>query len=661
MLIWDGAERLLWEYLNPASVFGESPSHLSKKHQERARHCIEPRVAHFLRAFTNQIHSRLLIISRVPFADLERGLVAERELEGLDPDAAVQFLRQRGVRGSEFQLKRKESDYAFHPLSLSNLAASVTGDYESHGSINLAPRFDPGIPMYKRRRHVLKIAFDKRTPLLKELLSRIAALRGVICIDVINHLTGDMDRAATQHIGPSLTELSRHGLIRASDNVFDMHPLVRGYAYKRLKEKSKVHDSLSKYHRSVQQTLKRRDATQRDWVEDATNFFYHTVRAGRHMEAVRFFKAQNDDPKVRNLNHVLYYELCDYLTFIQLLSELFPCGLESAPAVDESWISPVCNDIALAYVKIGEPYRADTLLKSGVTFARKVRRRYASDPGYLSAVNAQLALCLESLADVRMRLGKLSVAYRNVTESFETYYSSNRERDIAYAARVLGSLLTVLGRHKQFDKFVGDVRNISTAASPGESFYDALFAEEFLSRDDPNTARRYVNSAKNRSDESAKWLPWFQVWMDCIEGEVVLGLGEIDTAKGHFEPTYKRARSLSLFELELRSILDLGRVLLSKSSYAREGDAEKLRGEAEALALQALDDAKRSGFVLIQADVHNFLAELALSKHDRKAAEKNADLARILSSCGLKRPNRSSFYYARGYREAMRHLASLGV
>lgn len=662
LLIWDGAERLLWEYSGSSSVLEDSPRRVPREYVSRGRMCIDPHVARFVLGLTRQIHSKLLILSRVPFADLEGHPAVQIELEGLEPDTSVAFLRKRGVRGPDGLLRKRARDYEFHALSLSNLAAAVIEDYESTGNIADAPSFDPGIPKDRRRRHVLRVAFQKRSPALRQLLSRLATVRGLIRKDVVEYLTQDLRALDNASIGRAINELIRHGLLRRAGtaSALDMHPLVRGYAYKRLSGKRKdIHERLSHYYRLSRETLRPHDPLENDWVAAAVEFFYHTARTGRFQNAMEFFK-KDEDSEARNLNHILFYELCDLPSFVDLLTEMFPGGVQSQPVVDEDWKVTVLNDLSLAYLQIGDPNRAEELLGRGVTIALKQRRRLAL--ANLPGVNRQLALCREGLGDVRSSLGKLREAYHNLVESIALYLQSDRPDQVIYPLRVLGKLLSTVGRHQEFESIVGEMLTNARYLNPKEYYYDVLFAENSLLRGQLHSAATHLKTAKERFDRLPvhSQRPRFRAKIDCLGGEIALASGNLPVAEDCFNSALRQARMYWLAEFELKAILGLGGTSLEKSLDNENAESSQF-SEATDLATEALLYAERCGFALLQADAHNLFARIALKKGKLGDAKRHATTAMNLSLCGLKRPKKQSFYYVRGYREAARYLkASTG-
>ena len=96
---------------------------------------------------------------------------------------------------------------------------------------------------------------------------------------------------------------------------------------------------------------------------------------------------------------------------------------------------------------------------------------------------------------------------------------------------------------------------------------------------------------------------------------------------------------------------------MSRASWARASQVRRtseVRRTWEALAQEALDIADRCQYRLVQADCHNFLAELALEAGDRQKAQEHAETARERAWCDGP-PHR----YEAAFQEAERLLGKI--
>lgn len=100
----------------------------------------------------------------------------------------------------------------------------------------------------------------------------------------------------------------------------------------------------------------------------------------------------------------------------------------------------------------------------------------------------------------------------------------------------------------------------------------------------------------------------------------------LDQAKIHLREALIRCRNINLAYLEPAILLGLAKW------YRANNELRK----AENMAEESLIMADRSEYRLYQAEIHNFLAQLALSNNDRENAKKHAQIAYERASCGYK-------------------------
>ena len=98
---------------------------------------------------------------------------------------------------------------------------------------------------------------------------------------------------------------------------------------------------------------------------------------------------------------------------------------------------------------------------------------------------------------------------------------------------------------------------------------------------------------------------------------------DLDLAERHLLEALRRCRGINMVDHEAAILLDLARLRRDQGQ-----DAEGVR-----LAQEALVITERSGYVLQGADVHLFLAEMALAAGDDEAAREHARQARDLATC----------------------------
>jgi len=91
-----------------------------------------------------------------------------------------------------------------------------------------------------------------------------------------------------------------------------------------------------------------------------------------------------------------------------------------------------------------------------------------------------------------------------------------------------------------------------------------------------------------------------------------------------------RCRQINLVELEPDILLEMARL---RYAQATSKESTGLREEALGLAQEALEIADRCEYRLKQADIHNFLAQVALEKGDREEARRHAEIAKERAWC----------------------------
>ena len=175
----------------------------------------------------------------------------------MEPADAVAFFRGQGIRGGRAEIEAACAPYGYHPLSLRLLAGLIVNDLRQPGDIAAARRLDVSGDLIQRQHHVLEQAYESLTPDRRRLLSRIACFRGPVAYEALAALADDgrgeapartsspadskRRRASREETRPydldaDLHDLIARGLLHRDHqtNRFDLHPIVRRYAYDRL-------------------------------------------------------------------------------------------------------------------------------------------------------------------------------------------------------------------------------------------------------------------------------------------------------------------------------------------------------------------------------------------------------------------------------------------
>ena len=260
----------------------------------------------------------------------------ERELTQMDPADAVAFFRGQGIRGARAEIEAACAPYGYHPLSLRLLAGLIANDLRQPGDIAAARRLDVTGDLIQRQHHVLEQAYESLTPDRRRLLSRIACFRGPVGYEALAALADDgrgeaplaqprqaegrgrsREETRPYDLDADLHDLLSRGLLHRDHktNRFDLHPIVRRYAYDRLAgaDRTAAHARLRDYFAAVPPPEQVRTL---DDLAPVIELYHHTVRAGQYDEAVTLFETGSPTP--------LYFQFGAYQLSIELLARPLP-------------------------------------------------------------------------------------------------------------------------------------------------------------------------------------------------------------------------------------------------------------------------------------------------------------------------------------------------
>jgi hypothetical protein len=105
--------------------------------------------------------------------------------------------------------------------------------------------------------------------------------------------------------------------------------------------------------------------------------------------------------------------------------------------------------------------------------------------------------------------------------------------------------------------------------------------------------------------------------------------GDTAGAEADLSQVLSRCRRIRLVEFEADILLETAKLTWEKA----EGTNGELIEQANSLTREALDIADRCEYRLQQADIHNFLAEMALADGDKATALKHAGIAKERAWC----------------------------
>ena len=617
LLVLDGLERELRAYAGLSAAYqGDA---VPEDVQGDPNSCTDPHAAAFLRQVTTLAGaSRVLLTSRLSPRELD-GLAGCRreELAALDRRDAVAFFRAQGVKGTRAEIEAACAPYGYHPLALGLLAGMIVGDPARPKDVTVAAEYSPIPDLVPREHHILALAYDALSPELQELLSRLAAFRSPVEYEALKVLSSFADE---QELKRALRELiDRRLLLHDRERGrYDLHPVVRRYAYDRLIDKAGVHSRLCDYFAAVPAPQKVQSLED---LAPVIELYHHTVRAGRYDEAHALYGDRLSEP--------LYFRFGAYQRCIELLRELFPDGEDRPPRLkresDQAW---TLNALAASYALSGQSRRAVPLLEQHNAIQEK------------QGDKKNLAIGLGNLATQQTALGELAAAEASLRRRIDLCREVGNQWNEAIGHQDLGRLLAFRGVLTESEQHLMKAQEVfdrmGTQKTNFVSVVRAYRAECALVMGEAKAALAAASRARELADEVGRIL--FPMESDIIRAEWLLGAAHVALASGegkpqdqalaeaerHLTKAINRCRGINLVELEPD-------ILLAWARWRRaRGDPQQARRDAE----EALAITDRCEYRLKQADARNLLAQLALDDGDSKAARQHAKIARDHAWCG---------------------------
>lgn len=560
----------------------------------------------------------------------------EEELVQLQPADAVAFFRAQGIRGGRAEIEAAGEPYGYHPLSLRLLAGLIVGDLQQPGDIAAAPRSDVSSDLVQRQHHVLEQAYASLSAAQQNLLSRIACFRSPVSHDALKSLSetkshsdalvigGSRTGQKTASLDADLRGLVARGLLHRdiSTNRFDLHPIVRRYAYDRLAAPDRIgaHSRLRDYFAAVPEPDK--VCTLID-LAPVIELYHHTVMAGHYDEACKLFYDR--------LDKAIYYRFGAYQLHIDLLRSLFPSGEDRVPCLkNKSAQAWVLNGLANSYSISGQPRRAVPL------FARQIaiRKKHNTKAGVITSLGnlaiAQVVIGALRLAEANLR-GSIAQSLKIEDKFLEAVGHQSFGWLLVYrgvwveSKSELATALEMFAKHgaAQWQSVVWSNRALLELVR----LRRATASKEVKSNStDLKSAIAPARRSLELADEATRIEHSYE--RDYVRAHWLLGAAhrvadDLDEAEHHLHEALERCRRINNVEAEADILIDSARLRLATA----EPD------EAQHLAEEALIITERSGYVLQGADAHLVLAQLAKDRGDLKELREHASEALRLATC----------------------------
>jgi tetratricopeptide (TPR) repeat protein len=624
LLVLDGFERELRAYASLSAVYqGDS---VTEDGQGEYRACTDIHAAGLLRwSCALSLKSRVLLTSRLLPLELD-GLAGCRpeDLTAMAPDDAVAFFHAQGVKGTRAEIQAACEPCGYHPLTLRLLSGVITHHPTSPGDIAAVAGTKFVGDLLSREQHILAMAYQALRPPLQELLSRLAAFRSPVPYEVAALLN---PFGGKRELGLGFTELADRGLIFFDRERwrYDLHPIIRAYAYQRLSDKERIHRQLRDYFATAPLPARDQIACLED-LAPAIELYHHSACAGCYDEAARLFHD--------HLNEPLFHLFGAYRTQIDLLRALFPNGHGTCPPVSpddaraaddglpalrdagaQAWI---CNALASAYTYSGQLRQAIPLLKMHNGLQETLGDR------------ASQAIGLRNLSAVQREMGELTEAERNLRVSIECSKQVGRLRIEATSRADLGRLLAYEGSFYEAEQQIEVAIQARTKSGHATSQMLSQIhrAQLALLMGIPRAALHCAELAYEQAEQAALSEHVVQparnlVWVYWLLGVAHVELQRMEEAERFLAQALTRCRQINLVELEPD-------ILLGWARWHRSSGSE---GQALQCAEEAIAIASRSAYRLKEAEIRNFLAHCSLDASDWAGARTHAEKARERAWC----------------------------
>jgi hypothetical protein len=596
LLFLDGFERELRAYA------GLNAAYQGDAVDEDDRRCVDPQAGIFLQFMASQaVGSRILLTTRLHPEELDGLAGCHRlDLTSMDPEDAVRFFHAQGVKGTRAEIQEACAPYGYHPLALRLLAGLIVKDHRQPGDVRVAARYPVTEQLKgKEKHHILQVAYDAMEKPSRELLSSVAAFRSPMSYESLLALNPS---ETEDRFDAALGELIARGLLffDRGKKQYDLHPVVRQYAYDRLTDKAGVHTRLRDYFAKVTAP---KDAESLEELAPVIELYHHTLRAGQYDEAQRLYRDR--------MNAALYFRLGAYQLCIDLLRGLFPDGEDRHPRLKNvdarGWTR---NALAMSYARAGRPRLALALYSLNNAAQERAENEL------------NLAVSLRNMAGDQLTTGHLRERDRNIARSIALCHDLGDEFQEAIGHHELGRLEAYQGRPSRSDRRLD-------AALAGFRKQDRKQWEGIVAADRAILALLAGSSqqAIEHARESRELANFQHYERDIVQAEWLLGWSLIHQSPAesetHLTEALTRCRRINLIEFEPNILIGFARL-----HHADNNPTEALAHVQEALAI-----ADRCEYRLVQADCHNLLAQLALDAGDRAAALHHAAIAKERAYC----------------------------
>jgi len=652
VLVLDGVERMLRAYAGLGSPYqGDEVKKNEKKDFDR---CVDPNFGFLLQWLASDTtKSKTLVTTRIHPHELEDLKGAEtKSLKRMAKEDAVQYFRNEKLKGTRAEFEAAGRAYGFHPLCLRLLAGMVKKDKKSPGNISLWIKKNPlsKLTGEKKKHHILQLAYDALDGEQQKMIGRIAAFRSAQDFETLKvFFTIVKDEEKEEKLQVMIDDFERRGLLlhihdeRRNLEKYDMHPIIRRYCYDRLTNPKKTHELLRMYFEATPPLVK---VEKLEDLNPVIELYHHTVGAGRYNASLLLLYE-------RLIPNPLYYQFGAYNLCIELKLALFPDGEAKPPRLKEiSHQGIIIDGLANCYSLSGQPIKAIPHFIKSVKIDEKLDKKEG------------VAISLINLVDDQLKIGDLGSAESNLRRAIDICQEIGDEHNEAIGRKELGRILLYHGAFEKSETEQARAIELyeKESHSQGIGISWSYLSLRALLMDKPTEARESAEKALEFAKKDAE--DDYPVVRDFIRarwllGTAHLGLNEPKKAEPHLNFAITECRKINLVELEADILLSL-----AKLRHLLKQDDESLK-----LTEEALEIAKRCGYVFQQADIHLFFGEFWRDKGELERAKEHAGKAKLRShqmidvETGdyITKPEDTKWKYKPCYDKAVKLLEKLGV
>jgi tetratricopeptide (TPR) repeat protein len=617
LIAFDGIERILTAYQRIDSSHLDSDERIKER---QLRGCSDPRDDEFLNKLVGCAPSKFLISTRLtPQAftgrqgDPLRG-VRSIDLPGLAAEDALALMNELGVSGTPESMVHFMEQFGNHSLLLSIIAGRIVnyppapGHFDEWYSDEGRHLKLSDFELEQRRTHILKYAFDGLTPELRRLLGQIATFRYPVdyrTLNDVNPFMPDVPESGARadlanvrgKLHKGLKELEDRGLLLWDrvKNRYDLHPIVRGYAYEQMKDDERsttfrrMHNYFANLPPENPHTVEKLDDLKR-----SLELYEILMRLGRWDDAMDVYD--------KYLKYALTYKLATYDKIVELLLPLFPDGLNELPRLSTYRGQNIClTDMATAFSYLGQTDKAMTLRGLKIKLALK-QKSFSSMGVGLRTYSSSLRLDQNKLA-TSLKTNKLALEVAEISGDVDNVGVTHMYMLSLY--RDMGWWLEAKDAYDQFNALLVARPALQKWQPTADRFYAEMLI--FQQQDTTDLLNRIWQDAQKSPEKNQVQIR--EIYR--LRGESALQQGQYSTAAGFFQDTitlgHKSGISVS--------------GLLGRLAYVRV--RENLPDDALKLLHEALTDDQAGRL----HDLYNSAAEVYLALGDHQQAAQYATQA----------------------------------